>query len=251
MHTSFVRDVQETVDIGKSSWQRVFGSWSKTERSTSGGDPLGLQDALGPLTLGEIGAGTPVARLDDLGPASLGGVATTRYLVGASVPPSCQAAVRAATAAGIYFDPTTLWVDQHGRLVQARSALHFDLKFTQSMRQQLQKLEEKSQKTFDKGNPGAKQNQLPSLSPLTFPSGAEVIVSTLHLSDFGAPVRIKAPVVTQQPHSVTLFQIGITGVERVKQGPQTCGSSTWGSSADLNSVSSGVSSSVGSSSSTP
>ena len=151
VHSSLVRDVQETIDIGKSSFENDLGFWTKTAREGSAGDPLGLLDALGPLTFGEIGAGTPVARLDDLGTASLGGVATTRYLVAASVPPSCEEAVRASTAAGLYFDPTTLWVDHQGRLVQARSALHFDLKFTQLLRQQLQKLEEKSQTTFEKG----------------------------------------------------------------------------------------------------
>ncbi len=252
VHTSLSRDVEETVDIGQSSYQRDFGSWSKSPRSTIGGDPLGLQDAVGPFPFGEIGAGTRIAHLRDLGPASVGGVATTRYLVTASVPPSCQAALRAATAAGTYMGPTTLWVDHQGRLVQTRSALHFNLSSLKSLLEKAQKLEAKSQKAFEKGTPRALQNQLPGQSPtLTFPSGAEVIVSTLHLGDFGAPVRITAPAVTQQSHSFSLFQVGVKGVGRTTGTTQTCGSSqSVGASRVLDSVS-GVSSSVGSSSSGP
>ncbi len=106
LHTSLVRDVDETIDIGKSSFENDFGSWTKTARGTSAGDPLGLDDALGPFTLGPIGGGEPVTGVEDLGPAIVGGVATTRYLVTTRVP-TCAAA-QAALNAGNYWRPTSL-----------------------------------------------------------------------------------------------------------------------------------------------
>ena len=75
-------------------------------------------------------------------PATVGGVATTRYLVTTRLP-SCTA-VQAAFEAGNYWRPTTLWVDSQGRLVQARSALHLDLKIPQSLQEELLKQEEKA-----------------------------------------------------------------------------------------------------------
>lgn len=225
VHTSLVRNVDETIDIGKLSWQLLGGTWTKTSRLRSAGDRIGWLDSLGPFALGDIGA--PIEDLEDLGPALVRGVATTRFLLTASVPPSCQAAVRAAVAAGTYIGPTTLWVDSQGRLVQARSALHLNLRPLKSVEERINKLEEKSQKQFEKEFPGA-----PKLPTLTIPSGVEVYVFTLHLADFGAPVHITAPVITRQRGSqfgastnVQMQEVPVEGVGSATAQSHGCGSS--------------------------
>ncbi len=253
VHTSVVRNVNETIDIGKFSWQLADGSWTKTPRLRSAEDPLGLEDALGPFTLGSVGGGEPVVDTQDEGQTSVGGVAVTRYVLTVSAPPSCRAAVRAAVAAGTYIDPTTLWVDTQGRLVQARSALHLNLRPPKSVEEKINKLEEKSQKQFEKEFPGA-----PKLPTFTIPSGVVVFVLTLHLADFGAPVHITAPVITRQPGSqsgastnVQMQEVPIEGVGGAAPQSHGCGTSQLGSASRALGSVSGVSSSVGSSSSTP
>ena len=212
---SVVRDVDETIDIGKASWQRFGGSWTKLPRTSGADDPLDLEDFGGLLPVDARGDGAQVAGVQDLGPAAVGGVATTRYLVTASAPKSCAAAARAATAAGDFVGPTTLWVDGAGRLVQARTEVHVDLTFSRSMQQQLAKLQAKSQEKIEKEHPGTPVP--PSLPALALPTGAQVIVSTSHFADFGAPVRITAPSTTPQPgitgaHSFKLLQVGGSAV---------------------------------------
>jgi hypothetical protein len=199
--TSLVRDVDETIEIGKSSYQKDFGSWTKTARETSAGDPPGLDDALGPFTLGPIGGGQPVAGVEDLGPATVGGVATTRYLVTMRLP-SC-AAVQAAFEAGNYWRPTTLWVDSQGRLVQVRSAMHLDLKIPQSLQEELLKQEEKA---LQKAPSPLRNLTPPALLKSPIQIGPEVIIVTLHLTDLGAPVHITAPVITSGSASFSTSQ---------------------------------------------
>ncbi len=221
MRTSLVRDVDETIDIGKSSYEKDFGSWTKTSRGTSADDPLGLDDALGPFTLGPIGGGEPVMGVEDLGPATVGGVATTRYLVTTRAP-SCAAA-QAALQAGNYWRPTTLWVDSQGRLVRAKAAIHIDLKIPQSLQEKLLKQEEKA---LQKQQKALKlPSSLRSLTPPAIPArpiqiGPEVIVVTLHLSELGVPVRIAAPAITSRPF---LFKAtAIASLGRVVTRSRTC-----------------------------
>ncbi len=207
VRTSLVRDVDETIDIGRTSYQNTLGSWMKTARVASAGDPLGLDDALGPFALGPIGGGEPVASVEDLGAATVGGVATTRFLVTTSLP-SCIAA-QAAFQHENYWRPTTLWVDSQGRLVQARSALHLDLKFPRSLQEQFLKQEEKALQKL----PSSLRNLTPPamlLKPIQI--GPEVIVVTVHLADFGEPVHITAPAITLPANTSRSTIVGVTAI---------------------------------------
>ncbi len=171
MRPSVVRDVDEEIDIGSWSWQLLGGSWIKNRRY-SNPDPLGLADAGGVLALSEFGGTEPVVGGRPLGRATVDGVATTRYLVAQARPRPCGAA-QAAFVAGNYVEPMTLWVDGNGRLVQVRETTHIDLTFPASLR--------------DKFPPSLRTNLFAT------PTGAFVMVATLHMGNFGAPVHITPP----------------------------------------------------------
>lgn len=191
MRGSVVRNVTAVIAIGRSAWERLGGSWAKSARLRPGDDPLDLVDAPGAsVALDAISGAGPVVGIRPLGPATVGGVATTRYLVVRARPTPCDAA-QAAALKDFTIGSTTLWVDGAGRLVQVQNALHIDI-----------------------------TPPPPALHAYSsgFPTGAEVITTTVRLGDFGAPVHITAPATTSQPFHI----FGISGSGRVVSHAHTC-----------------------------
>jgi hypothetical protein len=143
-------------------------SWDK-----SGNVPVGSTGSFG--VLGNVSpiaqladdAAAPGVRTERLGTDMLGTTVTTRYRV---LVPTCSAG-----SGGIPRElggPTDLWIDQQGRLVQARSVLRFT-----------------TPKTFPvpKNVPGFQ-----AFSPWPF-TGRATLVTTIRLFDLGTPVSISAP----------------------------------------------------------
>jgi hypothetical protein len=206
-HVSLVRQVDKTVDLGKWTYDNAFGSWMRTPRDRRLDDSLGIADGSDvlflPLSGDDLGF-----RLQNAGPATVGGVATTRYVVTPVLPPSCVDIEREAARVGDETLPTSLWVDGAGRLVQARSSIR--LNWTALMKSAERQLEAEQKKV-----PSSLQSQS-LLSDA--PRGKEVIVTTLHLTDFGLPVRITAPAVLRQPGSSTTFSVGVKGLKTTGSG---------------------------------
>jgi len=110
---------------------------------------------------------TPGARSELLGSATLGTTLTTRYRL---LVPTCN--TEDAGAPRVVVSPTDLCIDDHGRLVQARSVVQITLP-----------------KSFPvpKNFPAYK-----TLEPGRF-AGTSTIASTIRLFDFGGRVAISAP----------------------------------------------------------
>ncbi len=161
---------QEDIDIGSVTYQSEFITSDRAApflRFSFHRDPhaeLGLSMALNAESaLGDLDGLDPVVAVRDLGPATVGGVATTKYLVSYGLPDLCPSARR--TKPEVTELPSLVWVDGHGRLVQARST------------------------DEDTGLPPP-----PKTSPFAeFPTGPSTSTDTLHFTDFGESVDIAAP----------------------------------------------------------
>jgi hypothetical protein len=133
--------------------------------------PLGAVGQIGPL--GELGLdeSVPGFRLQDAGSGMVRGVEATQYRI---VVPTCGTS---GPTEGITetTTPLQLWVDSHGRLVQARMSSTEDIAKNAHVEEQL---------------PGG-----------GFPPGRITIVSTIDLGDFGAPTAIAAPAVVHTQSS--------------------------------------------------
>ncbi len=111
---------------------------------------------------------TPVVAVRSLGSGAVNGVAATKYQV--SDEPLYVCGAHGRTLLVHRFAPTTVWVDQQGRLLRSRV-----VQFNQS------------QTVHGRPNaPGGSQ---------TFTIGPSTTTATLTFSDLGAPVRITAPTV--------------------------------------------------------
>jgi hypothetical protein len=125
--------------------------------------PLGLLQEVSPLGELSLDQGAPGLRVDAGGSGTVHGVETTEYRI---VVPTCGAATPSHGISQTT-GPLQLWVDGHGRLVQARQSITEDV---------------------------AKNARVGvALAGGDFPVGRVTIVSTLDLGDFGAPVAIAAP----------------------------------------------------------
>jgi hypothetical protein len=163
-------DVMDDVWIGRTEYLRLDpdtfrgAPWLKgvtLPRDSFG--PLGLLQEIGPLGELSLDQGAPGLRVDAAGSGTVHGVETTEYQV---VVPTCGAATP-SDGISETTGPLQLWVDGHGRLVQARQSITEDI---------------------------AKNARVGgALAGGDFPAGRITIVSTIELGDFGAPVAIATP----------------------------------------------------------
>jgi hypothetical protein len=175
-----------TITIGKSTWEQIdspFGGnrWIEFPMPALPTDhlrlPLGASEAL----IGVEGA-EPVVGVRTVGPATIDGVRTTHYRLVTARPHPCTAA-QAAALRGNVTGPTDLWVDGHGRLVQATLAIHADVQAPAP------------------GSGIARSSAVPT--------AALVTTATLRLGHFGVPVHITAPTNVVSPASSKSFAIGL------------------------------------------
>ena len=163
-------DVMDDVWIGRTEYTRIEfddnpdSPWLKgpTWPKDSFG-PLGALQMVGPLGELSLDEGVPGLRVEDAGPGTVHGVETTEYRI---VVPTCGA----STPSDGLSESTgalKLWVDGHGRLVQARQSITEDI---------------------------AKNAHLGDvLAGEGLPVGRVTSVSIIDLGDFGAPTAIAAP----------------------------------------------------------
>jgi hypothetical protein len=156
------RNTISMIGVGKATYQGangVNGDWMRLALPRDPRAQLGLQYAVNAsVALSGLTGLQPVASVHALGTARLDGVATTRYLV--TNAPLCG---RSSNGPGLEtLGPTTVWVDSHGRLEQAR--------WTAST-----------------------SGTLPSAPTAVFPLGPSKTTATLTFSRFGLPVTITAP----------------------------------------------------------
>ncbi len=133
--------------------------------------PLGALEQIGPLGELALSESVPGLRLLDAGSGRVRGIEATQYRI---VVPTCGTS---APSGGITesMAPLQLWVDGHGRLVQARMTTTEVIAKNARIEQQL---------------PGG-----------GLPPGRITNVSTIDLGDFGAPVTITAPTVVHTQSS--------------------------------------------------
>jgi hypothetical protein len=146
-------------------------SWDKTGNvpvNTLGS--FGVLGNVSPISELATDASAPGEKTESQGPDMLGTTLTTRYRL---LVPTCNVAADGLPRE--VASPTDLWIDQLGRLVQARSVLRITIS-----------------KTFPvpKNFPGYK-----AFAPGPF-AGRSTLVSTIRLFDFGGPVAISAPKVS-------------------------------------------------------
>jgi hypothetical protein len=141
---------------------------------------LGFVDPLGQLSADE---GVPGLRIEAAGSATVHGVETTQYRL---VMPTCGASTR-SDGLTESIAPLQLWVDGHGRLVQARESITEDI---------------------------AKDAHLgTAFAGEDFPTGRVTSVGIIDLGHFGAPAAIAAP-----PVEITHATSGGSFIE-AKRGP--------------------------------
>jgi hypothetical protein len=152
--------------------------WAKMSWHRDPSRDLGLATTGIPsIPLDELGVTQRVVGVRDLGATTLRGVATSRYEV--STVPVCAAPrdggrqARRSTLAETV-GPSYVWVDSEGRLVQIVGSVRVG------------------------GRPPAALEHLNPSMALAYPTTTTDI---LRLSDFGAPVRIRAPPVQRVPYS--------------------------------------------------
>jgi hypothetical protein len=124
---------------------------------------LGALQQVGPLGALSLDEGVPGLRVEDAGSGTVHGAQTTEYQL---VVPTCVASTR-RDGISESTGPLQLWVDGHGRLVQARQSITEDIG-----------------KDADVGDALPGQDQ---------PAGRVTTVSIIDLGHFGAPVAIAAP----------------------------------------------------------
>jgi len=163
-------NVMDDVWIGRTEYFR-FGSdndlnspWLKgvTWPKNSFG-PLGALQEVGPLGELSLDEGVPGLRVEAAGSGTVHGVETTEYRL---VVPTCGATTP-SDGIGESTGPLQLWVDDQGRLLQARQSMTEDIAKNASL--------------------GA------AFAGGDFPAGRVTTVSIANLGDFGAPVAIAAP----------------------------------------------------------
>jgi hypothetical protein len=133
---------------------------------------FGIFSNVGPIGALAEEASIPGGKVVDLGSEVLGDTFTTRYRL---VVPTCD--VPETGFPQIVFNPTDIWIDGQGRLVQARSVLRI---------------------TWPKNFrlPKSILNAVPQAQALAAPgpfAGQSTTISSIRLFDFGAPVAISAP----------------------------------------------------------
>jgi hypothetical protein len=145
---------------------------------------LGMLEDVGPLGALALDEGVPGLRVEATGSGTVHGVETTEYQL---VVPTCGATTPShgiSESTG----PLQLWVDGHGRLLQAR----------QSMTEDIAKNAAPLGAAFAGGD---------------FPAGRVTTVSIVDLGDFGAPVAIAAP------PAVSTHGSGVSTFITLKRGP--------------------------------
>ena len=188
-HVRASLDTAETIEIGHTLYED-FGAplnshWMKLPLPREPQSSLGLGAALnGSVALSGLDGVEPIVTVAAAGPATVGGVATTKYVVSTAPPVLCPGQHK-TTALTLEQLPTTVWIDEAGRIVQVRSEFreHF--------------------------------GPVPAgISPLFshIPTGSARSVATLRFSDFGLPLTIAAP--TIEPSSGKSFSIGIAKARR-------------------------------------
>jgi hypothetical protein len=165
------RSTGEVIGIGRTTYQAVAQQGTPTPvwiQLAAPRDPaaeLGLQAALNAsVALDVLGVSQKIVSVKSLGPANVGGVATTRYSVTAApvcVTPLTGPAYRTR-------EPTTMWVDGAGRLVQVTSVVRDNGRLI-----------------------AAVLKDVPALAHAT--ADTSTTTNTLHFSGFGQPVHIAAP----------------------------------------------------------
>jgi hypothetical protein len=182
-------DRSQDIDIGSSDYKDLSGpngaqEWIRFTLPRNPHADLGLSfaDNAGGA-LDSISDGFEYAKsVRNLGSASRSGIPSTRYLVmAASVcgPPRHVAKQPVTEQQG----PTTMWVDGQGRLVQVSYSLR-----------------------IDEIRPPALAHEAPGVARLM--KGRAAMTATLRFSDFGTPVHIKTPplsdVSSSSSHSVSI-----------------------------------------------
>jgi hypothetical protein len=166
-----VQATAEEVGIGRTTYQAVAQEgtpnpvWMKLTAPRDPTAQLGLQTALNAsVALSALGGTQRPVSVTDLGHAVVGGVATTKYEVRtAAVCPSPLTRPRDEVQ-----EPTTVWLDSSGRLVQVRAVVRQSGRLT-----------------------AAVFKATPTLAHLA--GGASTTTNTIRFSAFGAPVHILAP----------------------------------------------------------
>lgn len=166
---------EESIAIGQSIYTRFeepptfpFSGWSKARFPRNVHQALGLdagtaaEQAMSGLTLI-----TPVVAVRTLGPGSIRGVATTRYVVTSEPLYVCSA--KGGTELVEQVGPTTVWVDDQGRLLQVRTRQHFG------------------------GAAAPKLKQPSNGSAIGIAEAPTTTTTTLTFFNFGAPVAVAAP----------------------------------------------------------
>jgi hypothetical protein len=181
-----VRTTAEEIGIGRTMYQAVAQEgtpnpvWMKLTQPRDPHAVLGLQMALNAsVALDGLGGTQRVVGLTDLGHAVVGGVATRSWRV--QTAPVCASALSGPSYETQ--EPTIVWVDAHGRLVQVTTVVHSTGKLTAEV-----------------------LKAIPSLARVA--GGAATTTDTLRFSAFGAPVQIAAPThVVSIPSTSTGFAI--------------------------------------------
>jgi hypothetical protein len=167
-----------TISIGATWYVEVSSAfqshWAKLARPHEPLGTLGLGGTPGGLVaLSGLSGYEPVVAVRQVGPADVGG-AVTEYVVTTASPPLCPKQHRDTGGPSLKQLPTTVWLDQAGRIVRVRSQF------------------QESFGPLPAGTDSAITNAV---------KGGETIhfAATLHFSDFGLPVKISAPPTGHSP----------------------------------------------------
>jgi hypothetical protein len=145
--------------------------------------PEGIHNTEIPAGFGELSAAVAVR---DLGKSMIGGATTTKFAV--SVGPALLCPGTSALAStDIDEYPRTVWIDSVGRIVQERSVVHVIFGAPPAWRRHSLPGATTTTTTTQHG-------QRPvAIVGLSTPSGKSTMVTTIRLTDFGAPDSIKPP----------------------------------------------------------
>ena len=175
----------KAVGIGRALYQSydapVNLHWMKLSFARQPRSNLGLAEALNAsVALSGLDGIDPVVAVHDAGPATVAGVATTRYVVSTAPPVLCAGQhTTGLTSAQV---PSTVWIDQAGRIVRVRAEFRDDL-------------------AVPSGRAGRVFAHMPT--------GTVDVVATLSFSRFGIPVAITAPPVGQTFGRSVEFSVGL------------------------------------------
>jgi hypothetical protein len=168
-----------TISIGATWYVEVSSAfrshWAKLSRPHEPSGTLGLGGTPGGLVaLSGLSGYEPVVAVRQVGPADVGG-AVTKYVVTAAPLPLCPEQRRDTGGPSLRQLPTTVWLDQAGRIVRVRSQY------------------QESFGPLPAGTDPAIANAV---------KGGETIhfAATLQFSDFGLPVTISAPPIGHRPN---------------------------------------------------